>query len=207
LSVDDDGTLWLSAHRESGLNDPESSTWTGGVTDGTTLYPRDLRITLSLMLDHRLNAVATLDSASTSANGNTNLSDPNAESAALAKGWTRQYWADAGDAYLEHLRKDAWPIPESVDGSVMASTQATEGNELRSDQSLIQAHAQRRLAEVGRPKKSSHLIFASCMVWKPGQAIAMLDNRNLSSGNYPVRGVVARVIHNYAANNTAIELA
>jgi len=204
LEVDDDGTLWLTAHREAGLNDPESGTWKGSAADGDSLLPRDLRMTLAFLLDHRLNASAALGSASLG--GGTPIGDPNAEAAAIAGGWSRQYLADCGGAYVEQLRKGAWPLPESLNGSTTASDRATSGSELKTDAALAQSHAQRRLADVGRVKKSSRLVFASCMLFKPGQAIAMLDNRGISSGNYPLRGVVSRVIHDYESNTTAVEL-
>lgn len=62
------------------------------------------------------------------------------------------------------------------------------------------------MSDVGRVRKSSRLVFASCMLFKPGQAIALLDNRGISSGSYPLRGVISRVIHDYASNTTAVEL-
>ncbi|HYF49521.1 MAG TPA: hypothetical protein VEJ63_08950 [Planctomycetota bacterium] len=203
LEVDDDGTLWLTAHREAGLSDPETGTWKGSAGDGNSLLPRDLRITLAFLLDHRLTASAALGASSASG---TVVADPNAEAAAIASGWSRQYLADCGDAYAEQLRKGAWPLPQSLTGSTAASDRATTGNELKTDADLAQAHAQRRLTEVGRVRKSSRLVFPSCMLFKPGQAITLLDNRGISSGSYPLRGVISRVIHNYESNTTAVEL-
>jgi hypothetical protein len=201
LEVDDDGTLWLTTHREAGLSEPESGTWKGDLGDADTLLPRDLRITLSLQMDHRLCAALSL-----SGSGAPSAADPNAEAAAVATGTSRQYFASAGSAYVEQLRYGSWPVPQSLDGSTSESDRATDGNELKSDAEKAQAHAQRRLAQVGRVKKTTRLLFPSSMLFRPGQSIAMLDNRGLSTGSFPIRGVVARVIHRYEDNTTEIEL-
>jgi hypothetical protein len=207
LEVDDDGTLWLTALREAGLYENESGTWQGALDDADAITARDLRITLALQLDHRVCTALGLSSETPSAEGTLAQADPNSEAARVSTDLKRQYFADVGAAYREQLRKDAWPLPQSVQGSSAAEDRTTDGDELLSDAPLAAVHAQRRLAEVARVRKTTRLVFPSAMLWKPGQAVEALENRNISSGNYALRGVVARVTHAYESNTTEIELA
>jgi hypothetical protein len=203
LEVDDDGTLWLSALREAGLHENESGTWKGGAGDPDAITARDLRVTLALQLDHRVCAALDLGGAS---NSGAAQADPNGAAGRVAPDLQRQYFADAGAAYREHLRKNAWPLPQSVHGSSVSADRASAGNELKSDAPLAAIHAQRRLAEVARVRKTTRLVFPSAMLWEPGQAIEALDNRGLSGGRYPLRGVIRRVTHTYESNTTEVEL-
>lgn len=202
LEVDDDGTLWLAACREAELNEGGSGTWSGDLNDADNLKPRDLRLTLALQADHRLSAALGL-SNSAKAGG---ALGGGGSAGRIASGFKRQYYADTGRAYREHLRRGSWPIPESVNGSAALPDAASEGGELLCDRAQAEAHAQRRLAETGQTRRTGRLLFPSAMLWKPGQAIGELANQGSSSGSYPLCGVVSRVIHTYAANTTEIEL-
>ncbi|MCZ7646936.1 MAG: hypothetical protein M5U26_16880 [Planctomycetota bacterium] len=201
LEVDDDGTLWLPGLREAGLSDPQSGTWKGDLADAGTLEARALRVTLALRLDARLTAALGLHGSGEGAGA-----DPNAEAGALAEGLARTYRVDAEGAYREHLRRESWPVPESVEGAEAAPDRAAEGAELRGDGARARAHAQRRLAEVARARRSGRLIFPAPALWTPGTAIEELVNAG-GTGRYPVRGVVARVRHSYARQETEVELA
>lgn len=203
LETDADGTLWLTGLREAGLNDAEAGTFKGTPSEPDELAPRALRVTLAVQLDKRAVAAAGLAGSSST---DVALADPNAEAAGLEPGLARTYWADADGAYTEHLRAESWPVPQSVEGSEAAEDRAAEGSELRGCGERLCAHAQRRLAELARPRKTGRLVFPGAVLWPPGAAVEALANAGSERGAYPVRGVVAKVIHEYGRGETVVEL-
>lgn len=200
LQVDADGTIWLPGLREAGLGGDEQGTWKGSPGAPLSLAARELRLTVALALDRRLTEGLALPAAGLGLAA----ADPNGCAGRFANGLARTYWVDAGAAYREDLRKDAWPVPQSVSGSVQASDRATAGAELRSDAARARAHVQRRLAEVARTEKTGRLVFERPALWQPGTAIAGLAAAG--AGVCAVRGIVWRVRHDYRRQRTELEL-
>ena len=127
LDVDEDGTIWLAALREAGLTNPEGGTWLGEISDTETLEARGVRMTVAFEIAQRVTAAAGIGGASGEA------SDPERTAGAWPVICAAVLGADTAGAYREHLRKNSWPLPQSVNGASAAEDRAGAGSELVSD--------------------------------------------------------------------------
>jgi hypothetical protein len=137
LEVDNQGVFYLTALRDAALQGQDKGTWVGQITDaqGTSdpdnkLNYRPIRMTVAMMLDHRLNKCVAFSTSELSiADQLTNpvgpvqpndptgmvvIADPNEDKGSFAQRLRRQMLIDVDQSYRQYMRKDSSVIPESV---------------------------------------------------------------------------------------------
>jgi len=224
---EDSGATWKMAEEQDGLsiNPQDGTIWITGLrsigrtfkSSGTTLNeklsavssatPVDIRATLAMPTDHRLTAARKLTTDPTiNVLPSTDTQDDNDR---IEPGFSRLYYIDADRLYAKHIRYDAYPVPQSAGGSVQSAP-------IRDDSSVahdyIGAHAQRKISELGRLKKTARIIYPLLYsLWRPGMAIKELLNIGAAgtvTSTVPVRAVCNEIVFKCGKmqNETALHL-
>lgn len=220
FEMDEQGIIYFPGLRDLALTSQDLGLWVGTYTDPNgdldslnQMRPRPIRITIPIALNTRINAAAALNlgewlQAVTDVNKTVVTADPNGDGAEFVDRFQRQYYVDVGDGYREYLRKDAYPIPQSVPNNVkftalgelsnylLGSTgrddKCTLGNELLSERAEILTHAKARLADKGRIQRTSHLVFECFNMLTPGTTISTLKTQGSRSATKKLNGIVSR---------------
>lgn len=218
FEVDEQGTLYFPGLRDLSLGGENRGTWVGKITDpdGTNnsdhmMRTRPIRMTLAIGLNIRLTAAMGFNLGEylqtvQDVNKNTLTGDPNGDAQFFVDRFQRQYLADVGDGFREYLRKDAYPIPQSVNSTqafngIQVDTHAlgtegrkdhcTLGDELLKDEiPMIRTFAKRRFPAVGRVQRTCHLVFENFMFMLPGVKVARITTEGTKSGEKKLNSVV-----------------
>lgn len=190
LSLDADGTIWLPGLRADGTTMVVTATGTAP-TITVTIEFRKLRATVAIPCDHRLSVARKLASE----DGDMQVAaQPGLDEHRIEAGLNFTLYEGQGDGdYALEERREAWPVPETVDGSTEKS------DTIRDDSTLLANHAERRVSDFARLERSGELILGNLMTTlRPGTQIKALDNNGGAddedeSGLYEL-GVVVRSI-------------
>jgi hypothetical protein len=176
-----DGTILLPGLREMGFT---HRVWAVGTT-AVLGEVRNLRMTLAIPCDHRLNRHAVISSDSDAANANyfpIDADDDAGNDGDIDPRLRRMYAAVARDSYRHDIRRDGWPEPEVAVGS-----NPHADGDIQCDCTDVMAHLLARLREHGRVNISGSLVIPRMtMNFAPGLQVGYL-------GSYPIRGVVRRI--------------
>ena len=176
IEVWDNGVIYMPGLRDSMLGGtPGSWYWTAGdwaQTAGALLAiaTADVRLTLAIPCDHRL-VYDLKPAASTTGNGN---ASPDVDK--LDSTFDRGFYVDVRQLYEAWLRIAAYPIPESVGGSIPAADKTdpfSKANSIRSDYDLLQGHVTRIALDRGRLARGGPLVLDGVLanVYHPGTQI------------------------------------
>jgi len=184
LTLDADGTIWVPGLRP-GYTLAASQ---AGVKPNAviTITYNKLCVTVAIPCDHRLTEARKLASDEGAVQP-ASIQSRDTSCVASDLHYTMYECKNAGDYALEE-RKDAWPIPESVAGSL------DETDVLRDDSELLANHVERRAHDFARLERSGELIMANLLTTlRPGMQIAALDNGGAEGSEY-LLGVVVRAV-------------
>lgn len=196
LSLDADGTIWLPGLRSDGTTIVVTSTGTAP-TITAELEVRKLRATVAIPCDHRLSVARKLASE----DGDMQVAaQPSRDEHRIEAGLNFTIYEGQGDGdYALEERREAWPVPATVDGSTVKS------DVIRDDSALLANHVERRASDFSRLERSGELILDNLMTTlRPGTQIKALDNNGGTdeedeSGLYEL-GVVVRSVSMSNAN-------
>jgi hypothetical protein len=178
VEVLDDGTIRLSGPRAQALTYDKTINPSTNKLDA--LKARKIRFTAAVPLDHAVRFGYKLSTDPSSLPTGTNV-ETDIEN--VSPQFLRQYQFKAGQNAKKYLRKDSYPVPQSVVNDTGNPTEQAEdklgssggkGNALRDDSEFLMNQAQRRLQDVGRLSGKKSIFLAGLVLhWAPGD---MIDN-------------------------------
>ena len=158
--------------------------------------------------------------------------DPAGENDSFDVLLNRQYVFDAGTSYKRWIRK-AEPWPTSIDFDYITTSDGSgdtagggkqtttidpvkaifgidkskfKAGTILDEQLLAHTHAGRRLADLGRPSRTSDFVFPSFVINHPGTAMDYLITSGTKESKWKLYGVVKKVNYNYRDQTTTIDL-
>ena len=188
----EDGTLHIDGWRAAGrtfIASSDEEELEEKLADVANVTPVDIRVTLAMPCDHRLTAARKLTTDSTP--NVAPSTDAHEDSDRIEPDFSRLMYIDADRLYAKYIRDVAYPITQSAGGTA-------QSDELRNDTTYIEAHAQRKISDFGRIKKSARLTYPLLYsLWRPGYVIRELQNigsANTVTSAVPIRAVCHEVI-------------
>lgn len=198
LRMDLDGTIWAPGLIfPSGLNSTTNSSWEGTISTPNSITARTIRATFAIPCDHRLTSAVKINSDPTLSMQNVVQTD---DSEKISSHLSRMFYADAAELHKLLIRQDAYPLPETLNGTAKSDT-------LRDDSDLIEAHAKRRLADLGRVRRTGRLLYPHIYpVAEPGHMVMELKGVGGSGGSFPLRACCTEVVFRANGKTNTTEL-